>query len=555
MRRPSACLTAALCLLALGAAGLAADPAQPAPLQTRLKRVALFKNGLAFFVREGTLSSAGQNVLLGPFAAPAHGTFWVTSPRSAGLSSVVARKVAGDEKVEARELVDLLRANVGRLVTVWLTSDPESAITGKIISFAPDRLRQTPDPYALGAFVDPSQILPPGRGQYLLLQTEDGAAVALDPYRATQLRFSDPDISTTFSRETEQVELHAALDSPKPGDWLSVSYLAKGATWAPSYLIDISDAKQARLSAKALVINEAEDLDGAHVDLITGFPNLRFADTLSPMGMRDNLAAFLQSLVGGPQPRARGVVTQNVMFAGEAMAGVSFRLPDYAAAAAGQIAEDLFLYPLEDITLAKGDTGYYPLFTQTVPYTEFYHWEIPDYINERDRYGERQREERDTPEEVWHSIRLTNTMQLPWTTAPAQLMKDGQIIGQDTLNYTPPKGESTVKITQAVSVKAEQTEVETARDREALRMYGDYFDRVTIEGTLKVTNFKPKLVSLEIQKTLSGDFKGTSHTAQDTTLARGLARMNPTHLLTWNIDLKPGEAKEITYTYQALIRR
>ena len=40
-------------------------------------------------------------------------------------------------------------------------------------------------------------------------------------------------------------------------------------------------------------------------------------------------------------------------------------------------------------------------------------------------------------EEVWHCIRLENTGKTPWTTAPAETVKDGLIIGQDTLNYTP----------------------------------------------------------------------------------------------------------------------
>jgi hypothetical protein len=190
-----------------------------------------------------------------------------------------------------------------------------------------------------------------------------------------------------------------------------------------------------------------------------------------------------------------------------------------------------------------------------VPYAEVHQWEIPDYISEQDRYGDQRREERDRPERVWHSIRLDNTTQAPWTTAPAQLMKEGQIIGQDTLRYTPPKGEATVRITQAVSVRAEQFEQESKREREALRMYGSYFDRVTIEGTLRIRNYKSEAVSLEVEKTLSGEIKEMSLEAEDVALARGLRRMNPTHHLTWELELGAGEGEEITYVYEALIRR
>ncbi len=229
-------------------------------------------------------------------------------------------------------------------------------------------------------------------------------------------------------------------------------------------------------------------------------------------------------------------------------------MPSYGTAAAGEAAEDLFLYPIENVTLAQGETGYYPLFTESVPFTEFYQWEIPDYVNAAEYYAQPQ----PAPEEreiVWHSIRLTNTTKAPWTTAPAEMVKNGNIIGQDVLNYTPANAKATVKITQASSVSVEQTETETNRERDAVVLYGDHFDRVTIEGELRVTNYQDKAISLEIKKTVSGDTKETKPQAKDTTLARGLKRMNPVHELTWTIALKPQESQKVSYTYEALIRR
>ncbi|UCC68194.1 MAG: DUF4139 domain-containing protein [Armatimonadota bacterium] len=563
MKKASTCLLGAFLLLASSIAALAGEPPVSAPVQTHLKRVALFKNGLGFFVREAALPADTNLILIGPFAAPSHGTFWVSCPARAGLRSVTARQITVSEGTPAITVAELLRANIGRTATLYTGTDPEAAFTGEIIAFAPGRTPEPPAPYAMGQRVETGRVLPPGRGQFLLLKTDDGVC-ALDPYRISSVRFAEAEIERSFTRDSQQIELDANFTSPTAGDWLSVSYLAKGITWAPSYLIDISDPKHARLTAKALILNEAEDIEAAHVDLITGFPNLQFADVLSPVSSKESLAAFLRALSQGRSAAAEATVMSNVMtqraefaWGAQAVGGPAARqpVPAYGAAAAGQVAEDLFLYPLEDVTLAKNETGYYPLFTETVPYTEFYHWEIPDYVTEEDRYGQRRREERDKLEEVWHSLRLTNTTELPWTTAPAQLMKDGGIIGQDTLNYTPPKAKATVKITQAVSVKAEQAEVEIERERDAVRLYGYHYDRVTIKGTLSVTNFKDEKISLEITKTLSGEVESTIPQAKDIALARGLARMNPTHLLTWTLDLKAGEHREITYTYQALIRR
>jgi hypothetical protein len=388
--------------------------------------------------------------------------------------------------------------------------------------------------------------------------------VAVNYRQYGRLTFISEDFNTTLVRQVPKIEMLAHLANPKQGDWISASYLAQGITWAPSYLIDISDPKKAQLSAKALVINEAEDLEKTHVDLITGFPNLQFADISSPLSRKQSLADFLNALARGPGRAEASVLTQNVAdFYGDSRRGGGMGGggspgplgPGYGSAAAGQAAEDLFLYPLEDITLARGETGYYPLFTETVPYTEIYEWTIPDYINPEGYYRPQQGDQPKSPEIVWHSLRLDNAMSLPWTTAPAQIMKDGQIIGQDTLNYTAPKAEATVKITRAVSVKVEQKELETSRERDALTLYGHHFDRVTIEGTLEVRNYKDKSVSLEVTKTLSGEVSNTSPAAEDAVLARGIKAMNPTHALTWKLDVEPGETKQITYTYAALIRR
>lgn len=556
MKRSVMLLIVLFILAASGYATLAA-PGTSTPVQTRLKRVALFKNGFGFFVREGTLPDATDVALLGPFAIPSHGTFWISAPSRAGLSQAVIRQTTAPEEYEARTVAELLRANVGK--DVMLGSPWEStSITGTILAFAPDAPQ--PSPLQSRYLIDPmaNREASGNHGSYLLLDTSDGV-VAVDPRQYGRVAFLSEDYSTTLTREVPKIEMLAHLANPRPGDWLSASYLAQGITWAPSYFIDISEAKKAQLSAKALIVNEAEDLEHTHVDLITGFPNLQFADIASPVSMKQSLAEFLNSLARGPGRAEASVMTQNIADyrrAGEAAGRWGYiESPGYGAAAAGQAAEDLFLYPVKDITLARGETGYYPLFTETIPYTEIYEWAIPDYINAEGYYRPQRGDQPELPEIVWHSLRLENTMSMPWTTAPAQIMKNGQIIGQDTLKYTAAKAEATVRITQAVSVKAEQTELEVTRDRDALTLYGSHFDRVTIEGTLEVTNYKDKAVSLEITKTLSGEVCSTTPSAEDIVLARGIKAMNPTHQLTWKLDAKPGETKGITYTYAALIRR
>lgn len=232
-------------------------------------------------------------------------------------------------------------------------------------------------------------------------------------------------------------------------------------------------------------------------------------------------------------------------------------MPEYGAAEAGKVAEDLFLYPVENVRLKKGQVGYLPLFTESVPYKHIYQWKIPDYVNEEERYSydRRREQEREPDEEVWHCLRLENTTKVPWTTAPAETVKEGLILGQDTLKYTPAQGEMTLRITRAMSVKAEQLELETERKRDAAQLYGYHYDLITVEGKLSVTNFQPKAITLEITKTLSGEVKSSQPKAKIETLARGLRRMNAVKKLTWTIQLKPGEQKQLGYTYEVYVRR
>ncbi|MFB3882272.1 MAG: hypothetical protein ACE149_13480 [Armatimonadota bacterium] len=553
MRRIALWLVTVSALLAGALPAMAGDTAKPT-VQTRLKRVALFKNGFGFFVREGKLSEANEVVLLGPFAAPSHGTFWITAPSRARLANVVARRASAQEEAPALSMVDLLKANVGRTVTVWTASQPESGITGTILGFPPESAQPRPE---LHAMLDESSIWPrPESAGFMLVQTGEGV-LALDPRTVSRLSF-DEGPKTTLARETTGLEIEATFESPSPGDWLSVSYVARGISWAPSYMVDISTPDKASLTAKAEIINEAEDLEETHVDLVTGFPNLQFADVLSPMTMKESLGQFLQSLArGSSRFEAASVMTQSVAY--NTAMGISRRgeswpagpVPEYGASAAGQATGDLFFYPIEKVTLKRNETGYYPLFTESVPWAEFYEWSIPDYVTQEGRYEERPT----TNEVVWHNIRLTNTTAMPWTSAPVQVMENGQIMAQDTLKYTAPKAETVVKITQAVGVKAEQGEVVTSRQREAVEMYGSHFDLVSIKGTMKVTNYTDEPVSMEVTKTLSGDVKATTPKAKDVILARNLNAINSVHELTWKIEVKAGDSKELTYSYQALIRR
>jgi hypothetical protein len=526
---------------------------------SKLQQVALFKNGLGFFVSEVAIPDNKDSFSFVPAVAASHGTFWVAYPTKVKVKSLTAEEIERQESLEAITISELLKANVGRQVKLWPSAE-QVPVVGTIKYFAEDRERPSPDPYAPGRVIEINRgYIPPYQPLLMIVET-DTEEVCINPQSIQRVDFIENRAIRTFSQKSKSMQLVVCLGAPAGGQKLTVSHLAKGITWAPSYIVDISDVDNALLAAKAVVINEACDLDAVTLQLVTGFPHLQFADVVSPLALKENLAQFLQALTRGQSQRGRpdimsNVMTQSVSFRGPRAEG--FAMPEYGAAEAGKVAEDLFFYPVENVQLKKGAVGYYPLFTESVSYKHIYQWNIPDYVNEQERYvyDRRREQQREPEEEVWHCLRLQNSTKVPWTTAPAETVKEGLILGQDTLNYTPIKGEATLKITQAVSVKAEQLELEIDRKREALRMYGDYFDLITVEGKLSITNFQEKAITLEIVKALSGEVKSSQPEAQIESLAKGLLRMNAARKLTWTIELQPGGRKELSYIYEVYVRR
>ncbi|UCC21510.1 MAG: hypothetical protein JSW23_06745 [Planctomycetota bacterium] len=526
--------------------------------EAELRQVALFKNGLGFFVYEVTCPKKSDSFSFVPCAAASHGSFWVSYPPKVELEGLTAREVDMEEMVEAVTVGELLRANVGRKVSVVFDDEQ---IIGVIKHFADERKGPKPESYGPGG-AEMARVnytgASLGQSRLVIIETDKGE-VCIDPHSVKKVEFPGGKAEKRFARKKKSMQVGVKLGGPAGGKKLTVSYLAKGITWAPSYIVDITEGDEARISAKAAVINEVCDLDDVTVQLITGFPNLQFADIVSPLAKKENLGQFLSALAKGQSEVERRGVMYNVAMqragAFEEM-GAAAAMPAYGAAEAGKVAEDLFLYPVEDVKLSKGEVGYLPLFTESVPYKHIYKWEIPDYVNEEDRYLYGRREqEREAVEEVWHCLRMENKTKVPWTTAPAEIVKEGLILGQDTLNYTAAEGETTVKITQAVGVKAEQVELEIERKRDAARLYGNHYDLVTVEGKLSVRNFQQKAITLEITKTLSGEVKSSEPEAKIESLARGLRRMNAVRELTWRVELGAGERKELNYLYEVYVRR
>lgn len=556
-------------LIAIAAQAARADV--PKDLDVRIKRVALFKNGLGYFNSSATLPSDGKTFRLGQLPVASLGTFWVSYPRDMKVRSLITSMDDVTKRVPASNVAQLIAANPGRTVKLWTNLEDMPAIEGMILAVTPKPKRpEPPSPYRMDVRrADSSRHYNQHQtNPVILLQTIAGT-VAVNSHTIVRADFAQAMtnssvINSSVPVKLKQPRIHMQLDAPAKGKTLDVSYLARGITWSPSYRIDITDPKMARFSAKALVINETADLDRVHIDLVTGFPNIQFAEVNSPVAMSQNLQGFLNSLTAGrSESRRNSHMIQQTAIMSNSMGYDPFGsrnsppVPGYSTARAGTVSEDLFLYPIENITLARGETACVPLFTADVPYKHIYTWKIPDMLDTDERYGRnRNRQQNGQPlaDEVWHCCRLTNNMNMPWTTSPAIFIKDGQFIGQDTCYYTAPAAETTIRINRAMNLMAESAEFEVERTRNAKHFHGSSYDLVKVKGELRLQNRLGKSVDVEIKKNLSGEVLDTTPEAKDIPTAKGLKRVNPRHVLVWDIKLKPGQKQTLEYSYEVYIR-
>ncbi len=485
------------------------------PIEGKVVSASLFKNGYAVVVREWDLPGTGT-----VDAAPIDGvlgTLWITASNSVTIKSVTATQVESASRAPASSIGDLLRANIGREVTA---SVGDKTFSGKVLGVS-DTLA--------------------------LFQTAEGVQAIL---LGTISRAQGQGLVWEVERKSKSPILRIEASGPSGGK-VRILSLERGATWAPSYSLDISDPKTLELTAKATLLTDRLDLSQASVRLITGFPNIPYLRLLDPLSVGQSLDQFVNSLLAiGTPADFRGLGGQ---MAQNALRRENFDDAFPAIDAAGTRSEDLFFYPLPKVALKPGDRGLFVLFGAKSPFRHVYECELNEVGLESAFRGD----PGDVPPpDVWHSVTFTNSSGKPLTTGPAVTVQDGEILGQDLMSYTAENAPITVKITKALDVAVESTEEEVSRSQREVVQGSSRFgvNDIVLKGTIRIVNRKAEAIELELKRDVNGEILGADANPKRTGLAKGLNALNPRTRLTWAVPVKPGETLVLTYRYRVVVR-
>jgi disulfide oxidoreductase YuzD len=214
--------------------------------------------------------------------------------------------------------------------------------------------------------------------------------------------------------------------------------------------------------------------------------------------------------------------------------------------------EDLYFYPLHHFSLKKGAKAMYPLLTQEVEIAHVFECDLKsnqDFIDRSHNYNFTP----DTKNPVFHSLKMRNESNLPWTTGLAFIAKSEKGIamplGQDKLNFTASKGQTYLKITQTPEIQVKHSEKELERKDEGT------YDLVTIESTILVKNYKNKDVNMDIRRLVYGDvLKSDLKFEREEIIIPAFNYINYTAAnLCWEFAVKANKEQSIKYTYKILV--
>lgn len=558
------------CMGAMAAAQWCTAPAiagdVPGKLAMNAERVAVFKDGYALVAKKarGIADAAGTVHTLEVPDAAVLGTFWVLAD---GGGPVIARaEYMADEVKEGPclSVLDLVRANVGKHVTL----DGNRRLTGTIVAVleseqgagrgdAESALRWPVAPHAGVPFV----VLETTAQERVIFPVSDVQTIT-GPGLATTTMPQGP--APRHKRLTFDLGKGAA---GKPVV-LTVFYFTPGVRWVPTYRLEGVGGPKADMFLQGEIINDLEDFKGASFDLVAGVPNFKFKDAVSPLSLE---AAIRQTMAQNEQ--MRGVMSQrlsNVAYDDRGRREDEAASPPVPGEITAAPEQDLFVYPMGVLNLAKGARAAVPIWSNKPAVRHVYTLDIRAVKGEHGMslYGSADPGGPATvsdsgPEvyRVWHQLELTNPGPSPWTTGPAMVMQDGLPISQDVLRYVPSKGVGRLALTVALDVRGTYREEEIERVPDALRIDRREYTKVRKRATVTLKNIRAEASSVCATVSVAGAASAPSHNGTvtiDTWRPQdrdfGIEpRANNHSDLKWEVKVEPGQSVELTFEYTVFL--
>lgn len=506
--------TAAFAFASFG--GTAEDEDNPHLWESKVESVTVFKNGLGFFQRQGSVELNDG---------------WCTAeavpPACFGAFSIYSH--------QEHETVDIVGTGPGEVIEFDDVDAPSGLDAVKKVLASYENMKVALSYRQNGSDRSASGKLVSAEGEYAVLQTESQSlAVPMDDVEKLQVL-----------EKPLRVHVTAESGDGNQQTTLGMAYLRQGITWIPEYTLELIDDETAELTLRGTLVNEAEDLIHCNVNFVVGVPNFMHTDNLAPIAI-GQVIRTIGAAVSSPNI-ANGFLNNSIS---------NFRVQNQEAAfldydvnssqrnldqALGSLptwegtgSTDFKVYTRKDLTLRRGEKAIVTLFVKRIAYNHVYRWAPPG--------------------DIQHLIVFKNDTDTPFTTGPCLVISDGNALSEDMLKYVPQGGGGEFPVTTAINVMRKQEESETDRKLKAHEPKDDYFvDLVSLDGKLRMRNHDKVPVKLSIDLKLSGKPLKASAEGEISLDTDNLKLLERKGSIQWMVEMKPGEEKELEYSYERYV--
>lgn len=498
------------------------DPDNPHVWSPRTKSVAVFKNGMGFFMREGSVSPRDGWSVAKEIPPAAFGTLAIYSTNQSELVDVVGSgpgEIVDFDGVDTASDVATKRARLTAALNlrVQLAYEFQANVrsaSGKLVSIGPE---------------------------FVVLEANDG-------------NFAVPIAAVSRMQVLElPLRVHVTNDAGESPEQtrLGMAYLREGITWIPEYSLKVLDDGTAELSLRGTVVNEAEDLIHCDVHFVVGVPHFIHTQYLAPIAIGQAIRTIGSAVA--PQ-QVRGQIMNRAALASNSITAPQFENGDADVAEsnssgrAGQLkarlgnlpqlegpgGADYTVYTKSDLTLRRGERGIVTLFVRKISYSDIYRWSPPGAME--------------------HYLVLHNDTDSAWTTGPCLAISGERPLSEDLLRYTPKGGRCEIPVSAAINVSHEKTEVEADRRFKAHSPGKEIFlDLVTLEGELQLRNFEKSPAEVVVVVNVPGKPTEASDDGQRSADPSKLQLLERTGTIRWTLKLKPQEKKTVKYKYERYV--
>ncbi|MCB0533630.1 MAG: DUF4139 domain-containing protein [Saprospiraceae bacterium] len=525
-------------------------PAQNLPVQT----VTIFKNNKALLFKSGPVSTTDGVFSSHDLPAALFGTYWVNSSTGQIQSIFVTRDSVATPSENA-SIGAISALNKGKKVRV-LTGSPDApvAIEGVLADVVTKTSVKEYEEYSMLSYA--------GKGMLLIQSGNDWHYI--NEHQLLQLEFQEQPLLTVPS-QTLKPRLDVIFKDKRARQELGLSYLTTGISWTPVYRLEMTEKDKGRLVLRAELVNDQEDLNDAELRLAVTTPSFtkaKYPSALLSFNEDAGISTENMMLLGGAPPNGS-----------DSYRAFSFSDNNFQ----GTQSEDYYFYTIRPGKFPKYSRFQYPVFSEQVQLKHIYECSIEDVSPATARFsGAKAKDDY----KVYHYVEFENKSKFPWTGGTVNILStptakvvsndptstalsdldrslskyggDLQPLSQAAMKHTPVNEKCHLSIALAPDINVTHLEADVERTQRVKKVLNLNYDLVKVEAQVAVTNHSSETIHLKIQRNMEGRpiASGENWTVTE---PRVTLRINNFHTVFWEMDLKPGEEKQWTYSYDMYV--